>query len=79
MNSTVSPYFHFVMNHKGLAAAMPTCPAYVDGRKRENSSFWKNRIIVASTCRTFRRPLLFCNLDLDGELCLRDGRNATFL
>ena len=27
------------LNHQVLAAAKPTCPAYVDGRKRENSSF----------------------------------------
>ena len=39
INSTVSPYFHFGMNRQGLAAARPTCPPYVDGRKRENISF----------------------------------------
>ena len=39
------------MNHQGLATARPTCPAYVDGRKRENSYFFKDRITVASTCR----------------------------
>ena len=27
------------------------CPANVDGRKHENSSFWKIIILVASTCR----------------------------
>ena len=30
--------------------------AYSDGRKRENCSVWKDRIIVASTCR---RPVQF--------------------
>ena len=32
--------FRFGMHHQGLAAARPTCPAYVDGRKRENSYCW---------------------------------------
>ena len=50
MNSTVLPYFHFGMNHQGFAAAKPTCLADAS-RKSENSSFWKDRIIVASTCR----------------------------
>ena len=31
--------------------AIVTWPAYDDGRKRGNSSAWKHRIIVASTCR----------------------------
>ena len=51
MNSTVLPYFHFGMIRQCLAAARLTWPAYDDGRKRENSSAWKDRIIVASTCR----------------------------
>ena len=50
MNSTVLPYFHFGMNHQCFAAARPTCTEYVDGRKRENSYFWKDCIIVATTC-----------------------------
>ncbi len=51
MNSTVLPYFDFGMNRECFAAARLTWPAYDDGRKRENSSAWKDRIIVASTCR----------------------------
>ena len=35
MNSTASPSFDF---------GMLTCPAYVDGRKRENGYFRKDRI-----------------------------------
>ena len=50
-NSTVLPSFHFGMNRQCSAAARLTWPAYDDGRKRENSSAWKDRIIVASTCR----------------------------
>ena len=50
MNSTVLPSFEFGTNCPGLPAARLTWPAYVDGRKRENSSVWKDRIIVASTC-----------------------------
>ena len=38
------------MRQRSLAITWPTCSAYVDGRKRENSSFRKDRIIVASTC-----------------------------
>ena len=34
-----------------LRSGRLTWPAYVDGRKLENSSVWKDRIIVASTCR----------------------------
>ena len=51
LNSTVLPSLHFGMHHQGFAAASPTCPAYDAGRKSENSSFWKDRIIVASTYR----------------------------
>ena len=52
MNSTVLPYFHFGMNRQCFAAAILTWLAYDDGRKRENSSAWTDRIIVASTsCR----------------------------
>ena len=43
--------FHFDMNGEGFVAVRLTWPAYDDGRKRENSSAWKDRIIVASTCR----------------------------
>ena len=45
MNSTVLPYFHFGMNHQAVAVVRPTSAAYVNGRKRENSYFWKDRII----------------------------------
>ena len=34
-----------------LRRARLTWPTYGDGRKLENSSVWKDRIIVASTCR----------------------------
>ena len=34
-----------------FTAARLTWPAYVDGRKLESSSVWKDRIIVSSTCR----------------------------
>ncbi len=51
MNSTVLPYFQFGMNCQCFAGARLTWPAYEDGRKLENSSVWKDRIIVASTCR----------------------------
>ena len=39
------------MHDQGLPAARLTCAAYIDGNKRWNSSFWKDSIIVASTCR----------------------------
>ena len=39
INSTVSPSCHFGMRHRGVAAANPMRSAYVDGSKRENSSF----------------------------------------
>ena len=51
MKSTISPYCLFGMHGQGLPAARLTCVAYIDGQKRSNSSFWKDRIIVASTCR----------------------------
>ena len=51
MNSTVLPSFQFGMNCQGFVVARLTWPAYVDGRKLENSYVWKDRCIVASTCR----------------------------
>ena len=51
MNSTVLPSFRCGINRQCFAAARLTWPAYDDGRKRENSSAWKDHIIVASTCR----------------------------
>ena len=39
------------MNSQGFSPTRLTWPAYDGGRKRENSSAWKHRIIVASTCR----------------------------
>ncbi len=51
MNSTVLPFFHFGMNSQCFAEARLTWPPYDEGTKRENSSVWKERIIVASTCR----------------------------
>ena len=44
--------------------------------ERENCSVWKDRIIVASTCR--RTVWLLHNLTLGGNLCLRDDKNAAF-
>ena len=38
MNSTVLPYFQFGVTCQGFAAASLALPAYVDGRKLENSS-----------------------------------------
>ena len=51
INSTVVPCLHFGMNRQCFDAVRLTWPAYDDGRKRENSSVLKDRIIVASTCR----------------------------
>ena len=51
MISTGLPYLQFSMNSQGFSPARLTWPAYDGGRKRENSSAWKHRIIVASTCR----------------------------
>ena len=51
MNSTVLPSLHFGMNFQGFPAARLTWPAYDDGGKRENSSAWEGRIIVASTSK----------------------------
>ena len=51
MISTGLPYLQFSMNSQGFSPARLTRPAYDGGRKRENSSVWKHRIIVASTCR----------------------------
>ena len=50
MISTGLPYLQFSMNSQGFSPARLTWPAYDGGRKRENSSAWKHRIIVASTC-----------------------------
>ena len=51
MISTGLPYLQFSMNSPGFSPARLTWPAYDGGRKRENSSAWKHRIIVASICR----------------------------
>ena len=51
MISTRLPYLQFSMNSQGFSPARLTWPAYYCGRKRDNSSAWKHRIIVASTCR----------------------------
>ena len=45
------PYLQFSINREGFSRSILIWPAYGDGRKRENSSAWKHRIIVASTCR----------------------------
>ena len=51
MNSTVLPSCYFGTSRQGFSAASLTWPVYVGSRKRENCSVWKDRIIVASTCR----------------------------
>ena len=51
MISTGLPYLQFSMNSRVFSPSRLTWPAYEGGRKRENSSAWKHRIIVASTCR----------------------------
>ena len=52
MNSTALPSRYFGTHRQCFAAASLTWPAYGDGRKRENCSVWKYRIInIASTCR----------------------------
>ena len=51
MNSTVLPSRYFGMNRQCFAAARLMWPAYVDSRKRENCSVWKDLTIVALTCR----------------------------
>ena len=51
MISTGLPYLQFSMNSQGFSSARLAWPAYDGGRKCENSSAWKHRIIVASTCR----------------------------
>ena len=51
-------------HHQVLCADRLTCPAYVDGWKRENSSFLKDLIIVTSTCRRF---VQFAGVDTNFE------------
>ena len=43
------------------------------------SSVWKDRIIVASTCRRSMQFGCYINLTLDGKLCLRNDKNAAFV
>ena len=45
-------------------------PAYVDGRKPENISFCINALLLHSHVDVW----LFCNLSLDGKLCVRDDK-----
>ena len=51
MNSTALPSRYFDTHRQCFAAFRLTWLAYSDGRKREHCSVWKDRIIVASTCR----------------------------
>ena len=51
MNSTALPSRYFGTHRQCFAAARFTWLGYGAGRKRENCSVWKYRIIVASTCR----------------------------
>ena len=69
------PCLHFGMNRQCIDVVRLMWPAY--DRKRENSSAWTDRIIVAFTCR--RAVWLLRNLTLDGKLCLRDDKNAVFV
>ena len=79
MISTGLPYLEFSMDSQGFSPARFTWPAYDGGRKRENSSAWKHRIIVASTCRRSVEFGPLCNLTLDAKVCLRDDKNAAFV
>ena len=56
MNSTALPSRYFGTHRQCFAAFRLTWLAYSDGRKRENCSVWKDRIIVAST---YGRPVQF--------------------
>ncbi len=51
MNSTTQPSRYFSTHRQCFAAFRLTWLAYSDGRKSEYCSVWKDRIIVASTCR----------------------------
>ena len=51
MISTRLHICNLCMKSQGFSPARLAWPAYDGGRKRENSSAWKHRIIVASTCR----------------------------
>ena len=71
MNSTVLPSFQFGMNCQGFAAARLVWPEYADVTKLENSSVWKDRIIVASTCRhSVQFGCYITWLQMDSKLCL---------
>ena len=54
-HSTTLQYNHNIWHDTSslewTAKDSPRLPAYVDGRKLENRYVWKDRIIVASTCR----------------------------
>ena len=51
LNSTALPSRYFGTHRQCFSAARLTWLGYGAGRKRENCSVWKYRIIVASTCR----------------------------
>ena len=79
MNSTVLPCFQFGMNFQGFAVARLTLPAYVDGRKLENSSVCKDRILLHRHVDIPYSLVVTYNLTLDGKLCIRDDKNASFV
>ena len=79
MLGQINEHSDYGMNHQGLATARPTCLAYVDSRKRENSYFFKYRKLLLHLHVDVRTVWLLLNLSLVGELCLRDGKNAAFL
>ncbi len=56
MISTALPSRYFGTHRQCFAAFRLTLLAYSDGRKRENCSVWKDRILVAST---YRRSVQF--------------------
>ena len=70
----MSPSCHFDMHHLCLTTVWPTCLAYIDGSKLENSSF---RMPVLNCCT--RTVCLLRNLILYGKLILLRDKNATFV
>ena len=66
------------MNCQGFASARLTWPAYVDGRKLENSCLKRSHYCCIDMY-TFRAAWLLHNLTLDGKLYLRDDKNAAFV
>ena len=68
MNSTALPSRYFGTHRPAMLCSGQINVAVIRRRyrKRENSSVWKDRIMLH-------------NLTLDGKLCLRDDKNAAFV